>query len=279
VDRRNCDASSSVTSVNLSNKAIGGTAPSSLLSLAGMETVNFGGNKDFSAWLLTSSPAPSLKYIHVDDTNLNGVVPATEWCALTGLYYFRVSSNDLTGAFPVCLLEKTGMENMNAYNNDFTAWSLTSSPASSQKVVSVANTNLEGTVPPVAWCVLADDLTSLSLGNEALSTAIPYCAPCPRRNYREEGTTECTPCPTGMFTFEPGAISLDSCRLAHACTFVATAGVALSYCSPGTYGCTLGGTAEANACLDCPAGTFSRRDGAIELTLTKWRHPLSLFVC
>jgi hypothetical protein len=80
-----CDASSSVTSVDINNKGLGGTAPSSLLSLAGMESVNFADNNDFTAWSLTSSPASSLKYVRVYNTNLDGVVPATEWCALTEL--------------------------------------------------------------------------------------------------------------------------------------------------------------------------------------------------
>ena len=244
--------------VNVGNNDMTGAFPVCLLEKAGMKAMYASHNDQFSAWLLPSSPASSLKVVSVYNTNLGGSVPAMEWCALTGLDHFQVGNNDLTGAFPVCLLEKAGMQNMHAHDNDqFSAWLLPSSPASSLKVVSVYNSNLGGTVPPVAWCVLAGHLISVTLGNAALSTALPLCAPCPRSNYREEGISECVPCPTGMYTSEPGAISVDRCRVAHEGTFVATAGAELSYCAPGTYGHTLGGTDEATSCLDCSMGTFS----------------------
>ena len=61
----------------------------------------------------------------------------------------------MSGAFPTCLLTKTGMETVYMQNNpNFDSWSLPDAPSSSLKIVHVANTNLQGTVPATAYCDL-----------------------------------------------------------------------------------------------------------------------------
>jgi len=102
---------------NVGNNDLTGAFPVCLLEKAGMQTMEASRNDQFSAWSLPSNPASSLEYVSVYNCNLGGTVPATQWCALTELYYFHVGSNDLTCAFPVCLLEKAGMQTMYAYDN------------------------------------------------------------------------------------------------------------------------------------------------------------------
>ena len=107
-------------------------------------------------------------------------MPATEWCALTELYHFQVGYNDLTGAFPVCLLKMAGMQTMVASDNDqFSAWSLPSSPASSLKYVHVHNSNLGGTVPATEWCTgLTCRNTSCVLDALSISASISVVQKC-----------------------------------------------------------------------------------------------------
>jgi LRR receptor-like serine/threonine-protein kinase FLS2 len=169
-----------VFAVNLSNKQLQGTIPSSSLrQLALLSSLNLSGNflsGPITAMLQQTGSFPSLVSLDLSNNNLAGALPdSSSLASLHNLSFFDASNNDLHGPVPSQLFSLPGLQSLDLSRNSFngsisTALNLSSSPQLQN--LDLSDNQLSGNISADFLANLTS-LISLDLSRNPLGGVIP----------------------------------------------------------------------------------------------------------
>jgi LRR receptor-like serine/threonine-protein kinase FLS2 len=169
-----------VFAVNLSNKQLQGTIPSSSLGqLALLSSLNLSGNVlsgPITAMLQQTGSFPSLVSLDLSNNNLTGALPdSSSLASLHNLSFFDASNNDLHGPIPSQLFSLPGLQSLDLSRNSFngsisTALNLSSSPQLQN--LDLSDNQLSGNISADFLANLTS-LVSLDLSRNPLGGVIP----------------------------------------------------------------------------------------------------------